>query len=378
MAMPGSAMWSPDGRRLFFTRLPTPTLIQAARGTFEAPPPSAALFDRTTGLLAEHPLPGAGSGEAPPTHLGWTASGWPLLVAARFQQKGGPRYAVHLMDPATGSTEAMPAIAANSPPQLVDGRLLLYEVGAQQSEAEARVVAFLDLASRRESRVPLPAGNEDWAIAADGRRLVVATREVDETSAWLRVSLVDVATGATTPLLGPPELPLATLAEVARRELGWVTLTSLRGTPWVRCDAEVEGRPRRSWLLDLGEETVPAIAIDPRQSMDGDDEAMGPGGPRAASPDGHRFLRWRLAGSQQAPNEESVVVVEELGPAGLREVSEHRFAGSSPAWLGNDRILYLRQQSEGVGLGQGELWVLDLATGVQRRFFNGDQAPAAR
>jgi hypothetical protein len=385
IAIPGMPIWSPDGRRLLFSRVPTPTLVQAVRGSFTAAPPSAVMFDRLRGTLAEHPFPGGDKDQAPPVHLGWTTSGRPLLLATRYGKGSEPRHELHLLDPATGRFEALPAIAAEGPPKLVDGRLLVYELGGRKPEGEAPELTLFDVASRHQSRLALPAGTTDWAISSDGRRVAVATREVDETSVWLRLSLVEVATGAITPLLGPPDLPRSTLAEAARRDLGWVSVMPLRGTPWVRCDASAEGQPGRSWLLDLAAETVRPIAVDRRVAAGAgeDDGETDSGGLRVPSPDGRRLLAWQLADTEDADRpedaiQETVVTIEELGAAGVRPVGTLRLAGfNPPAWLGNDRLLYVRPAPGGLGMPQGELWVLDIASGEERRFFNGERAPAA-
>lgn len=376
MVNPAGTTWSPDGRQLFLTRTPTPTLVEAARGTFKRSPPSAVLYDRTRGALAEHSLAGIGAGEVPPMHLGWTA-GRPLLLSIRYEGKGRPQHALFVMDPATGKVEGLPAIAGAGLPQLVGGRLVVYEVGAHQTEGVPPTLALLDVATRRQSRVTLPAGTEDWAMAADGRRALVATREVDDASASFRVSVLELATSATTPLLGPPEMPSATLAEVARRELGWVSLVPVRGTAWVRCDVRGDGPPR-SWLLDFAKEPVALVAIAAREGTEaGGEDDSGPLGPSTASPDGRRLLRLRLPGGQGALSGSGVITIEELGPDGLREIGSHRIFGGSPAWLGSDRILFLREASDRRAMGLNELWVLDVATGAQRRFFDGEMAPQA-
>ena len=372
MLAPSGAVWSQTGQ-VAILREPMPGLLDTMAGDFEAESPSLIVWDPMNATHRELPVPTTseeGSGSTT-SLLGWTTDSGGVVVTSAVWGGDQTAFRTFVVNAETGSARelALPASGETAPRLLEDSGLLWGDPA--DTDGQNRLHR-LDLVSGATSVVELPEGVESWLPAAADGPWLILERAVEEAGLHYRLDALDPSTGERRLLLGPPELPSATLEQAARRELGWTAITAV-GPRWALVsvtsapDASGGDDEARRWLVSRADGRVVPWASSAGTMAEG----------LSSSPSGHRLLASETTWDEATEAPAMEVRLFAFTPDGLQSLGEHALAATHVEWLDDARLLYLHAADSTSLLGTGqELWVLPVDGGHPYRFFEGDWAPS--
>jgi hypothetical protein len=262
---------------------------------------------------------------------------------------------------------------------LDDRRVLIAESGSDK--AEKRKLTIIDVESGERTIRQLPADVQETFLAPDGRTCAVHQWKFQGDTIRQELAVLDVVSGGWKTILTPDELPHFAVKDAAtsRYPAIMVSYPDRPGTAWMICTVERPSAAATRMLIN----SQTGVRLPLPEKNKGEVSRF--------SKDGSRFFTsWRIENERETHDSRAKLLsFYRIENTGIESVNSFRWneVHPDPAWLGNDRLLYLKRgDSDGERLprhkrnlweffsDRGELWTVDIQTGQHLPFFAGNDS----
>jgi hypothetical protein len=225
-------------------------------------------------------------------------------------------------------------------------------------------LTIIDLTSGKRSDRAIPADIEQVEVAPDGKTCTGMRRTIDGDRIRQELAVLDIVGGGWTTVLSSPQVPTFSVRETLAHQEPFISFSYQRSSDWIVWTVNpTKGVPAR-WLIDNRSRARFKVP----EGKEGGFDEFG-----RFSKDESRFFAFSHPSLEEGIGEHRLdrLRVYRFNKSGIELVNSldwdrtHR----DPAWLGEDRLLFLK--TGGTLLGRGELWTVNIATGQEQPFFAG-------